>query len=170
VHGSGFTFIELLIVLVVLGVMLGLVGIVYTRSPLDEVREQAEALTQRLQVAQGEAATQGRIYGVEFSVEGYHFLVLDDQGALVTLDRDELLRPQKLARDIEVAAVSIEGAVAGARARILFVPSGAATNFHILLRKQEAKWYVKGTADGQIQATPTLEPLAHFRNARLHAA
>ena len=51
----GFTLIELVVILLIVGVVLGLVGIVYTRSPVDEVREEAERLAQQLQVLQDEA-------------------------------------------------------------------------------------------------------------------
>jgi len=166
----GFTLIELVVILLIVGVILGLVGIAYTRSPVDEVREEAERLAQLLQVAQDEATTQGRLYGVELAADGYRFLVLDDTNTLVGLDHDELLRAQRLTHDVEIGQVLIEGTSATGKARIVFVPTGSAPNFDIVLRKQDARWYVKGTADGQIRAAPTIEPQTNASRARLHAA
>jgi len=166
----GFTLIELVVILLIVGVILGLVGIAYTRSPTDEVRQEAEKLAQLLQVAQDEAATQGRLYGIELAVDGYRFLVLDDSSKLVPLERDDLLHPQQLANAVEVGAVSIEGARATDKARIIFVPAGVSPNFEIALRKHDARWFVLGTADGQIRAAPTVEPQSNASNLRIHAA
>ncbi len=121
-------------------------------------------------MVQDEATTQGRLYGVELAPAAYRFLVLDDTNTLVPLDRDELLRPQRLAHSVEVGQVLIEGTSATGDARILFLPTGIATNFDIVLRKDDARWYIKGTADGQIVATPTLEPGRIAQAARFHAA
>ena len=166
----GFTLIELVVILLIVGVVLGLVGIVYTRSPVDEVREEAERLAQQLQVLQGEAETQGRLYGIELTADAYRFLVLDDDNKLVPLERDELLRARRMSHKIEVAEVIIEGAAAKGDARIVFLPGGTAPNFDIVLRKKDARWYVKGTADGRIRATSTLEIDKITLDTRLHAA
>ena len=166
----GFTLIELVVILLIIGVLLGLVGIVYTRSPVDEVRQEAEKLAQLLQVAQDEATTQGRLYGIELVADGYRFLVLDDTSQLIPLERDDLLRAQRFANAVEIGTVSIEGARAADKIRIVFVPTGIAPNFEIALRKKDARWFVLGTADGRIRAAPTLEPQSNAAIGRFHVA
>jgi len=92
----GFTLIELMVVLVIIGICtagIGL-GLGSLLDPARQLRLESERLAQRLQVARDEARIDGRPIRWQASAEGYRFSRRDGEG-WVELRRDDLLRPQQ---------------------------------------------------------------------------
>ena len=92
----GFTLIELMVVLVIIGICtagIGL-GLGSLLDPARQLRQESELLAQRLQVARDEARIDGRPIRWQASAEGYRFSRRDSEG-WVDLQRDDLLRPQQ---------------------------------------------------------------------------
>lgn len=161
---SGFTLIELVVVLLILTIILSLVGVRLTRDRADVLRQEAERLAALLQNAQQEAILESRPYGFALTDDGYQFLQLDDRYRLVPASGDALLRARRLPPGIRLAPVAAEtdrpaGADAGSDI-ILFEPSGAFPAFTFKLETDGIAWYVRGTGHGQILPTPSLAPAA----------
>lgn len=93
VRAAGFSLIELLVTLVVIGFIVGLVllspSIVRSTTPVEDA---ITDLAAHVSLARDEAALQGRNFGVRFYPDGYEFLDLDpDSGAWTTLTGDDML-------------------------------------------------------------------------------
>ncbi|WP_369038943.1 type II secretion system minor pseudopilin GspH [Stenotrophomonas maltophilia] len=91
----GFTLIELMVVLVIIGICtagIGL-GLGSLLDPARQLRQEAEQLAQRLQVARDEARIDGRPLRWQADAEGYRFSRREGS-RWVDLHRDDLLRPQ----------------------------------------------------------------------------
>ena len=70
----GFTLLELMIVIVVVGVLLGMVSFVGGGSPAREVRQVAEAMVQVIHQLRERAVFEGQEYGLRLSSDGYRVM------------------------------------------------------------------------------------------------
>jgi general secretion pathway protein H len=104
----GFSLIELLVVLVIIGIAAGMVGISAVAAPDRRLREDAQALRDAFAVAQSEARSDGRPITWRADAQGWHFerrarppgwdagmASTEDQGVLPpdTFRGDEVLQP-----------------------------------------------------------------------------
>lgn len=75
---SGFTLLELLVVLVIMGIMLGAVSLNAMQSTLQRLQTDAQRISLLLQLAREEAIVRNRPTAFEVQEKGYQFLVLND--------------------------------------------------------------------------------------------
>lgn len=88
---SGFTLVELLVVMVIIGITLGLATLNAIPSPRQDLENEAKRIALLLQLARDEAIVRNRLVAFEANGERYRFMVRGDTGwAPVT--RDDLLR------------------------------------------------------------------------------
>ncbi len=91
----GFTLIELMVVLVIIGIASAAVGLSLKPDPLQPLRKDAERLVQVLQVAQAEARADGRPITWQPTAKGFAFSRRTPSGdAIDDLRGDALLRPR----------------------------------------------------------------------------
>lgn len=151
---TGFTLIEVLVVLLIIGVMLGVVGVNLMRDSTDTVHEEADRLAMLLQTAQQEAILQGQLFAFASSDSGYRFLRLDDKGRLSPV-KDDLLRSRELPPGVKIASVRLDGGGDAPKDGILLPPSGELPGFKILIEAGPARWHVVGMPGGEIRSRST---------------
>jgi len=94
VRTAGFTLIELMVVLVVIGVVAGMVTMSAAPSPQRELRADADRLAQLLSLAREEAQVRGAPIRFEADGSGFRFVVFRDrQWRPITDDGDLRARP-----------------------------------------------------------------------------
>jgi general secretion pathway protein H len=76
----GFTLLELMIVIVVVGVLLGMVSVVGGGSPAREVRQEAEAMVQVIHQLRERAVFEGQEYGLRLRTDGHRVMRLGVRG------------------------------------------------------------------------------------------
>jgi general secretion pathway protein H len=90
----GFTLVEIMVVMVIIGIMLGVASLNAIPSPRQDLQAEAQRLTLLLQLARDEAIVRNRPVTFEATPERYHFLVRNEtRWNLIT--GDDLLRERE---------------------------------------------------------------------------
>lgn len=101
-RASGFSLLELLVVIVIIGILISFTTLAIRGADPDElIKEEAQRFNQLMQLALEEAILKGREYGIVFSPNSYTFLVQRDE-QWQRLSDDRLLRTRELEHDIEI--------------------------------------------------------------------
>jgi general secretion pathway protein H len=154
-RSRGFTLLELLIVVLIIGIIVALAGVQLMRSPGEAVRDESEQLALLLQAAREEAIMQGRVFAFGAGRDSYRFLRLERDGKLKITKDDEILRPRQLSRGVAIESLQIEGVAPqdGTQPQgLVLLPSGDLPAFRIFLAGGGARWSVVGNPDGTIRA------------------
>jgi general secretion pathway protein H len=106
----GFTLIEILVVLLIIGIMIAgaalTVGVAHGDRDLEQERDRIMAMSGYLR---DQATLQNREYGIRCFQGGYEFLVFEPRSGLWQRDvRDDTLRARQLPAGIELT-VAVEG-------------------------------------------------------------
>ncbi|MDN4037962.1 type II secretion system minor pseudopilin GspH [Massilia sp. YIM B02443] len=91
---AGFTLVELLVVMVIIGITLGLATLNAIPSPRQDLQQEAQRLALLLQLARDEAIVRNRLVAFEANGERYRFMVRGDTG-WEPVTRDDLLRERQ---------------------------------------------------------------------------
>lgn len=87
----GFTLVEIMVVMVIIGITLGMASLNAMPNPQQDLQKEAQRLTLLLQLARDEAIVRNRPVTFEATPERYHFLVRNEtRWDLIT--GDDLLR------------------------------------------------------------------------------
>jgi general secretion pathway protein H len=73
----GFTLLEMMIVIVLVGVLVGMVSLATGVNPAQQARQEAGALAGVIRQLREQAVLEGREFGLRLSVEGYRAMRLD---------------------------------------------------------------------------------------------
>ena len=147
----GFTLVELLVVLFIIGVMVSLVGLSLRGDPLDgQLREETRRLAALLELAAEDALLETRELAVRFEPDGYRFLRLQ-QGQWVTL-AEGVLRPRRLTPGLELELRLREDGPAleppdGDAPQVYILSSGEMTPFTLRLRSPQHDYRYELHAD-----------------------
>lgn len=151
VRQHGFTLIEILVVLVIIGIMVGLIGVRMMPDDDRAVRNEAERLSLLLEQARDQAVASGE--PIAFSVEAgrYRFWALDGENEWVPRSGDELLQDRPLPDGVQLAALQLNQANAAAYTRLVFLPSGSNAPFTADLVLNAAHARISGDSLGRVR-------------------
>jgi len=91
---SGFTLLELLVVIVIVGITLGMVSLNALPSERQILQKDAQRIALLLQLARDEAIVRNRPIAFEAESDSYHFLLFEKNN-WKTLKKDDLLRERQ---------------------------------------------------------------------------
>lgn len=146
----GFTLIELMVVLIIIGIASAAVGLSIKPDPLRLLRQDANRLMQLLQVAQAEALADGRPITWLADSKGFRFTRRNEQGTgFDQFHSDPQLRPR--AWDTPAVQVRVTP-----KQRLVLSAEWFDTPFQLQLSDGQQSVSVLRTAAGtfRLQATP----------------
>ncbi len=147
----GFTLIEVLVVLVIIGIMVGLVGVRMMPDDDRVLRGEAERLALLLEQARDQAVASGE--PIAFSVEPgrYRFWALDADNQWAPREGDDLLQDRALPGGVQLAALQVNQASLAPGGRLMFLPSGSGTPFTADLVLNAAHARISGDSLGRVK-------------------
>ena len=157
----GFTLIEMLVVVLIMGLLLGLASAIVGPDDRTRLHLEAERLARLLDIAATESRITGKTIGWTTDGSGYRFWrVRFDSGWTEMLDSDEL-RARTLPPGMTISALRSENLrpQAAADMRLEFTPRSAAFPFFTIeMSLGTAHSIIAGSAFRGIRADPPGEP------------
>jgi general secretion pathway protein H len=150
----GFTLIEMLVVLLIMGLFVGLVSSIAQPDDRAIVRVEAERLAQLLDLAATKARFTGR--SVAWTAEGraYRFWAFSEDTYWTEILDDDALRARALPQNMTISGLRIENMRAGGPMRLEFTAYGQTAAFSVDLSLGDAHETVAGSPVGEIQVLP----------------
>ncbi|WP_158583550.1 type II secretion system minor pseudopilin GspH [Salinisphaera sp. Q1T1-3] len=107
---AGFTLIEILVVLVIVGVALSFATLSINPTGADDrLNDESQRLSALVQTAADEAILSGHTIGLEIGRDGYRFVELNEAGWKTITGPDSPLRPRRLGDGIHLDRLSLDG-------------------------------------------------------------
>jgi general secretion pathway protein H len=131
---AGYTLIEMLVVVVVMGILLSLVSVIATPDARNRLQVETERLAQLLNLAAAESRLTGKAIRWASDGAGYHFWRLHEDGSWREIQgNDELLHPRKLPDGMLITDFRMESMQRLDTMRVDFVPYGLSLAYTIVM-------------------------------------
>jgi general secretion pathway protein H len=147
---SGFTLIEILVVLIIIGVALALISVNFARDPRNELRDEAQRLALLFQAARDEAITTGKPVAWIANGPQYGFFHRDAQNQWKAPLTEAPLVVQSFPPAIALADLQVNAAKVPPDTPVIFSASGANAPFRATLDIGGERLVISGDAVGQI--------------------
>lgn len=150
----GFTLIEMLVVLLIMGLFVGLVSSIAQPDDRALLRVEADRLARLLDLASMQSTLTGR--PVAWSADGpaYRFWRFSEETGWSEILDEDALRARILPQGMAITSLRVENMRPSARMRLEFDPSGAASSFVIEMDLGAAHVTVAGSPIGDIRVMP----------------
>lgn len=153
-QSRGFTLIEMLVVLVVMGILLGMVSVNARPSDLDQLRVEAERLAQIMDMAAEESRITGKSIAWTSDGPGYRFWRRDGDDAWSEIRDSDLLRARKLPQGMAIANLRIESGPPASLMRLEFTPDGSMMAFAFDLSLGAGNYVIAASPIGDLRLSP----------------
>jgi general secretion pathway protein H len=153
-NDRGFTLIEMLVVLMIMGLFLGLVSAITRPDDRAVLRLEAERLSQLLEFAATEAQLTGKAIAWIADASGYRFWRLGEDYVWSEIRDSELLRARTLPQGMAISAFRVENMQPQGPMRLEFAPQGASLAFTIGMSLGTERYAVAGSPTGDVRLVP----------------
>ncbi len=152
----GFTLIEMLVVLMIMGLLLGLVSV--SAAPDDKalLRVEVERMAQLMDLAANESRLGGGPIAWTGDAKGYRFWRYSEASGWVPMN-DDVLRPRRLPDGMSLSHMQVENLPVTGPLRVEFNAHGAAPSFRIEMAFGKARHVVANSPIGEIRVLPEME-------------
>jgi general secretion pathway protein H len=151
---GGFTLIEVLVALVIIGLFAGLISTIVRPDERTLLRVEAERLAQLLDLAGTEARMSGRSLAWTTDGASYRFLRSQRGAGWSEIRNNDLFRERTFPQGMKIAGMRIEMSPADDFMRLEFKPHGSMPAYAIKISFGKERYTVAGSPVGDVQALP----------------
>lgn len=162
---SGFSLVEMLIVLVVVGILYSSAGSMLNMMVSDPLSEERERLAEYISLAQDETVVRSQALALGFGSKGYGFFQMNEQpkakqNDFVPIEHDSFFSahdlPSGYTQSLYLEGQSVVlGKIVATNSRVVILPTGEMTPFEWRLKFNGREEVVKFNAQGQRLETQT---------------
>ena len=150
----GFTLVEMLVALVIMGLFVGLVTAIVLPGDRDVLRVEAERLAQLLDFAAVEARLTGTTIAWTADGSGYRFSRAGEDAEWAEIRDSDLLRARTLSQGVVVSGFRVENMRPQGGMRLEFPPQGASLAFTIAMSLGAERYAIAGSPVGDVRLLP----------------
>ncbi|MEJ7746851.1 MAG: GspH/FimT family pseudopilin [Luteimonas sp.] len=154
VRVRGFTLMEVLVVLLIMGLFVGLASAIIRPDDRGLLRVEAERLAQLLDLAAVESRLTGNAIAWTADGAGYRFWRTTGDAGWSEVRDSDLLRARVLPQGMRISGLRIENMAARGLMRLEFAPHGATESYSIDLSLGAARYAVAASPIGEVQVVP----------------
>jgi general secretion pathway protein H len=150
----GFTLVEMLVVMLIIGIVAGLVGVVARPDDRALLEVEAQRLVQLFELAATEAQFGGKSIAWTGEASRYRFLRLDVPDGWTEIRDNDALRARALPQGMLLAELRVDNRLQRDGMRLEFSPYAPPTAFSLGLVQGNLRTTVAGSALGEVQVIP----------------
>jgi len=155
---QGFTLVEMLVVLLIMGLLAGLVGTLARPDDRAVLRLEAERLAQLLELAMSESRFSGSSVAWTADGAGYRFLrqgaEAESAAQWAEIPGNDLLRARALPQGVRVSTLRVDGIATRGDLRLAFPPYGPLTPFSLELSLGAERYGIAASPVGELRVAP----------------
>ena len=163
VRQSGFTLIEMLVVLLIMGIFVGLVSTITQPDDRAMLQLEAQRLARLLDLAATKSRLTGRPTAWTADARGYRFWQFTEDAFWTEILDDDTLRARALPQDMAIVRLEVENRKPSDQMRLEFTPYAQPVSFSVQMALGEARETVVGSPIGDVwvlsQERTTNEPV-----------
>jgi general secretion pathway protein H len=149
----GFTLIEMLVVLLVMGLLAGLVTVSATPDDRARLHVEAERLAQLLTLAATESRLTGKAVAWTANGSGYRFWRFSEAAGWLPVS-DDVMRARILPSGMTIWRLQVDNLRSAEHMRLQFNPHGAVPSFSVDMSLGETRAAVEGSPLGEVRLVP----------------
>ena len=147
---NGFTLIEIMVVMVILGITMALVSVNFSRDDGQVLSEEANRLAALLEHAQSEAMITGKAIAWSAQEGKYEFWQRGKTGKWDEPSADEILRARTFPVEIQWGENRVAGNSIKLDERLIFLAGGLNQPFELKLKYRDKQLNIRGNPTGRV--------------------
>ncbi|MDO8464928.1 MAG: prepilin-type N-terminal cleavage/methylation domain-containing protein [Gallionella sp.] len=154
VKQRGFTLIEMLVVLLIMGLLVGLVSAIAQPDDRALLRVEAERLAQLMDIAATESLLTGKPIAWTADETGYRFWKSNEDSVWSEIVDDDFLRARTLPKGMKISNMRVENTQSPEHMRVEFNSYGPAFLFSVDMSLGDARYTVASSPIGEVRVLP----------------
>lgn len=150
----GFTLIEMLVVMLIMGLLVGLVSVIAQPDDRTLLRVEAERLAQLMDVAATQSRFTGKSIAWTADGPGYRFWQFSEDSGWSEIIGDDFLRARTLPQGMTISYMRVENARSPEHMRVEFKPYGSVLSFSVEMSLGAAHYTVVNSPVGGVRVLP----------------